>query len=75
MEEIEQGPMLCAIDAEFIVLDSHEDDKRQALARVSVIRGEGPKENVPFIDDYIMVSESIYDYLTEFSGIQGTLYG
>ncbi len=43
---------------------------RLSLARVSVLRGDGPKQAVPFIDDHIHTSETIVDYLTEFSGIR-----
>ena len=43
---------------------------RLSLARVSVLRGDGEKTGVPFIDDHIHTSEIIVDYLTEFSGIR-----
>lgn len=43
---------------------------RLSLARVSVLRGDGPKGGVPFIDDHIHTSEVIVDYLTEFSGVK-----
>jgi len=43
---------------------------RLSLARVSVLRGDGNKQGVPFIDDHIHTSETIVDYLTEFSGIK-----
>jgi hypothetical protein len=44
---------------------------RLSLARVSVLRGgSGPSEALPFIDDHIHTSETIVDYLTEYSGIK-----
>lgn len=70
-----------AIDAEFVALSKAEIDikadgtretvrpPRLGLARVSVLRGVGPYEGLPFIDDYIAASEPVIDYLTAFSGI------
>jgi PAB-dependent poly(A)-specific ribonuclease subunit 2 len=70
-----------AIDAEFIRLQAEEIEMkadgtrqtirpdRKGLARVSVCRGEGEHAGLPFIDDYIAVSEQVVDYLTEWSGI------
>ena len=74
--------MLVAIDAEFVQMQQEETEYRSdgtkkvlrparlSLARVSVLRGDGPKQGVPFIDDHIHTSEIIVDYLTEFSGIR-----
>ncbi|RKP08198.1 ubiquitin carboxyl-terminal hydrolase-domain-containing protein [Thamnocephalis sphaerospora] len=77
------GPgSVCAIDAEFVALSQEKTETsadgvrtvvrpiRLSLARVSVVRGDGALEGVPFIDDYITTSEPIVDYLTEFSGIE-----
>jgi PAB-dependent poly(A)-specific ribonuclease subunit 2 len=73
---------LVGIDAEFVSLQSEEIEikadgsretvrpSRLGLARVSVLRGEGSLQDVPFIDDYIATSEPIVDYLTAFSGIR-----
>lgn len=42
---------------------------RLGLARVVVVRGaSGPLQHVPIIDDYIRMTEPVYDYLTPFSG-------
>jgi PAB-dependent poly(A)-specific ribonuclease subunit 2 len=48
---------------------------RMGLARVSVLRGEPAAEDadefgLPFIDDYITISEPVVDYLTAYSGIR-----
>ncbi|CAK9784309.1 putative subunit of the Pan2p-Pan3p poly(A)-ribonuclease complex [Cutaneotrichosporon oleaginosum] len=73
---------LISIDAEFVALQQEELEFRSdgtkkilrpshmSLARVSVLRGPGEKEAVPFIDDYIYTKEAVADYLTEFSGIK-----
>jgi PAB-dependent poly(A)-specific ribonuclease subunit 2 len=70
------------IDAEFVSLQSEEIEikadgtretvrpSRLGLARVSVLRGDGPQEDLPFIDDYIQITEPVVDYLTAFSGIR-----
>ncbi|KAL2354819.1 PAB-dependent poly(A)-specific ribonuclease subunit PAN2 [Cryomyces antarcticus] len=70
-----------AIDAEFVALQREEIEvkadgtretvrpSRLGLARVSVLRGSGPDQGLPFIDDYIAISEPVVDYLTAFSGI------
>ncbi|KAI9595833.1 ubiquitin carboxyl-terminal hydrolase-domain-containing protein [Syncephalis fuscata] len=80
-EQIKAGT-LCAIDAEFVSLSQEKTElnvegvrvvvrpSRLSLARVSVVRGEGDLEGIPFIDDYIASIEPVVDYLTEFSGIE-----
>jgi PAB-dependent poly(A)-specific ribonuclease subunit 2 len=86
-EEIQGGiGYLCAIDAEFVVMAQAESEirsdgtnttirpSRYNLARVSVLRGEGPMESIPFIDDYICTTEPVCDYLTEYSGIKGLIF-
>ncbi|GAB1725462.1 hypothetical protein NU195Hw_g1870t1 [Hortaea werneckii] len=72
----------CAIDAEFVRLLREEIDMgadgsrtitrpaRSGLARVSVLRGDGQEQELPFIDDYIAIDEPVDDYLTQWSGLQ-----
>lgn len=81
-EELPHPGTLVAIDAEFVSMQQEETEFRSdgsnkvlrparlSLARVSVLRGDGPKQGIPFIDDHIHTSEVIVDYLTEFSGIK-----
>ncbi|KAF4345953.1 pab-dependent poly(A)-specific ribonuclease subunit PAN2 [Fusarium beomiforme] len=76
------GPdTIIALDTEFVAvrqpeIEMNSDGEREtirpivyALARASVVRGQGEKEGVPFIDDYINIKEPIVDYLTSYSGI------
>ncbi|KAL7810030.1 ubiquitin carboxyl-terminal hydrolase domain-containing protein [Trichoderma aethiopicum] len=76
------GPgTIIALDAEFVEvrqpeIEMNSDGEREvirprvhALARASVVRGQGEKEGVPFIDDYISINEPVVDYLTSFSGV------
>ncbi|BGO90283.1 hypothetical protein NBRC10512_004804 [Rhodotorula toruloides] len=82
LDELPRKGTLVAIDAEFVSLQQEEAEfhsdgtkkvlrpSRMTLARVSVLRGEGPETGIPFIDDHIHTSEPIVDYLTEFSGIR-----
>ena len=71
-----------AIDSEFVALQQEEIEikadgdrevirpTRLGLARVSVLRGSGIHEGIPFINDYIKTYEPVVDYLTKYSGLQ-----
>ncbi|KAK6455616.1 ubiquitin carboxyl-terminal hydrolase-domain-containing protein [Scheffersomyces xylosifermentans] len=74
---------LVALDAEFVTLTPEEleiryDGRKKmikpkllSLARLSVLHGDnGAKQSVAFIDDYVVHTCEIYDYLTNFSGIE-----
>lgn len=76
------GPdTIVALDTEFVAvrqpeIEMNSDGEREtirpivyALARASVVRGQGEHEGTPFIDDYISIREPIVDYLTSYSGI------
>ncbi|GAA5974216.1 hypothetical protein JCM11641_003332 [Rhodosporidiobolus odoratus] len=81
-EDLPRRGTLVSIDAEFVSLQQEEAEfhsdgtkkvlrpSRMTLARVSVLRGEGPETGIPFIDEHIHTSEPVIDYLTEFSGIR-----
>lgn len=76
------GPdTIMALDTEFVALKRPEIEMNpegemetirpmtHALARVSVVRGQGEDEGLPCIDDYIIIKEPVVDYLTLYSGI------
>lgn len=76
--------MVVALDCEFVAVGREEVEisttgartvvvpERLALARVSVLRGDGwpaARVGLPLVDDYIAVREPVLDYLTRFSGL------
>lgn len=81
-EEFPEKGSLVALDAEFVSLDQEQAELKSdgtrstlkpshlALARLTCVRGYGPLQGEPFIDDYIAMQEQVVDYLTEYSGIK-----
>lgn len=75
------------LDCEFVMVSREEAEiygdgrrevvvpARNALARVSVVRGYGRLHGEALIDDYVAVREPVVDYLTRFSGlVEGDLH-
>ena len=72
------------IDTEFVRLQQEEIEilptgdrqvirpTREGLARVSVLRADGPAQGEPFINDYISISEPVVDYVTKYSGVSAS---
>ncbi|CDJ41406.1 hypothetical protein ETH_00034825, partial [Eimeria tenella] len=80
--ELSSEGFVVGVDAEFVAevteaAEIDQDGRKEilqgsslALARLSLVRGQGPLEEVPFIDHYVLFKKPPKDCLTRFSGLR-----
>lgn len=72
IKKIMDSGYLLSFDTEFVLLNRPTDlrDDALALARLSVVRAEGPQQGLPCLDCHVLTKEEPVDYLTKFSGLK-----
>jgi PAB-dependent poly(A)-specific ribonuclease subunit 2 len=75
-DEILTDKAVVAVGAEFVALLLEQSERtigkvpRRCPARITVIRGDGPLEGIPLIDDYIAQSEQSIEFLAQYCGVK-----